>query len=177
MANVRLKFAKKALAKEMFRKAEAYQTELLVTYAENEIERIGDDISVAPTRNGLDRTGNLLDSLCWGVCKNGTLVKSGYYRTEEAFEDSHLHEYSNPMGEAVNGHAMAQTFLASYKPQVKKGWEVFFAVVAPYWGYWEQGFEHPSGMMFQWQVMTSHFDVVKRDLAPSRVTFHNYIPT
>ena len=151
----------------------ALQTELLVDYATREIQLIGNDISVFPHANNLDRTGNLLDSLCWGVYYDGNRKKSGYYRASQASEISHLHEYSRPMGKAVSGHYFAQQFIQSYKKKKKKGWEVFFAVLAPYWGYWETGFES-FGKELRWQVMTRHFDIVKNDLKPSNVTFHIY---
>ena len=149
------------------------QTNRLIAYAESEIKSIGNDISVAQTRNNLDRTGNLLDSLCFAVYYNGKLQKHGYYRSREALEDSALHEWSRPTGESVDGHLLAQNFIAQYRPK-ENGWEVFFAVLAPYWGYWEKGFviTH-TGTHFEWAVMTSHLDTVKQDLAPSDVRLRN----
>ena len=167
-------FPKKQIEKQMFAKMSALQTERLVDYAMQEIQQIGNDISVYPHANNLDRTGNLLDSLCWGVYYNGSHRRSGFYRNLSASEVSHLHEYSRPMGEAVSGHYMAQQFIRRYKPSNEKGWEVFFAVLAPYWGYWETGFSTRSGKELKWQVMTRHFDVVSRDLKPSNVTFNIY---
>jgi len=167
----------KRLANALFAQAARVQTQKLITYAEQEIERIGDSMAVCPTTNQLDRTGNLLDSVCWLLCYEGRLQKFGYYRPATAIEDSHLHEYSKPMGMSVNGHHMAQQFIATYKATSTKGWELVFAVVAPYWGYWEKGFTHRrSGHRFQWQVMTQQYDQVRSDLTPSRVSFHNYIP-
>ena len=166
-------FPQKSIEKRIFSKMSALQTELLVDYATREIQLIGNDISVFPHANNLDRTGNLLDSLCWGVYYNGNRKKSGYYRASQASEISHLHEYSRPMGKAVSGHYFAQQFIQSYKPTNEKGWEIFFAVLAPYWGYWETGFES-FGKELRWQVMTRHFDIVKNDLKPSNVTFHIY---
>lgn len=167
-------FPKKAIEKQIFSKMSALQTEMLINYATNEIQLIGNDISVFPHANNLDRTGNLLDSLCWAVYYNGNRKKSGYYRPMQAMEVSHLHEYSRPMGEAVSGHYMAQQFIQRYKPTNDKGWELFFAVLAPYWGYWETGFQTRSGKELRWQVMTRHYDVVSRDLNPANVTFHIY---
>ncbi len=170
-------FPSKQIEKQIFKQIAKEQTERLIAYAQQEIKRIGNDISVYPNANMLDRTGNLLDSLCWIVCYDGKVNRFGYYRATTAFEESHLHEYSNPMGEAVNGRVMAQRFIASYSPPSNKGWNIAFAVLAPYWGYWEKGFTHPaSGEFFQWQVMTHHYDIVKSDLAPTRVTLHTYIP-
>ena len=173
----KVKFDAFGVVKEILSKTEEEQTRRLIAYAKEEIQRIGDDISVFPRANSLDRTGNLLDSLCWGVFYKGSLKGFGYYREEQADEDSFLHEYSRPKGMSVNGHFMASQFIANYEPDIIRGWEVFFAVVAPYWGYWEEGFTHPiSNDFFQWQVMTNHYDVVKKDLAPSKVEFNTYIP-
>lgn len=153
------------------------QTARLIAYAQMEVKRIGNDISVAATRHNLDRTGNLLDSLCWGVCYEGSVKKYGYYRGSTAFEDSNLHEWSNPMGESVNGYYMASQFIASYQPKLSNGWEVFWAVLAPYWGYWEAGFTlKKSQITYRWEVMTEHYDTVTKDLHPAKVTFNNYIP-
>lgn len=167
-------FPQKAIERQIFKKMSDLQTERLIEYAMYEIKQIGNDISVFPHANNLDRTGNLLDSLCWGVYFNGDRKKSGYYRAQAASEVSHLHEYSRPMGESVSGHYSAQRFIQGYKPTNEKGWEVFFAVLAPYWGYWETGFSLRSGKELRWQVMTRHYDIVSRDLKPSNVTFNIY---
>ena len=178
MNGVKVKFDSKKLQEALFKQLSLEQTTRLIAYAKEQIQSIGDDISVAPTTNNLDRTGNLLDSLCWGVYYNATLKDYGYYRTESATEDSYLHEFSRPKGMLVNGHNLAQNFIATYTPTTTKGWEVFFAVLAPYWGYWEKGFSMLiTGMKFRWQVMAHHWDKVKRDLQPSNVTFRNYIPS
>lgn len=169
-------FPANAIKKNILKMVVKEQTERLILYAEERIKKIGDDISVAQTRHNLDRTGNLLDSVCWGVCYGGKLKKYGYYRNETAYEDSHLHEYSRPMGEVVNGREKASMFIAQYKPKIHNGWEVFFAVLAPYWGYWETGFTHPSGREFHWFVMTSHYDSIASDLKPSAVRFNIYKP-
>lgn len=173
----KVKFDRTKLVNQMFARLEKVQTERLIGYAQAEMQKIGDYISDYPSDNNLDRTGNLLDSLCWAVFFNGNLKKFGYYRGESAVEDSHLHEYSRPMGESVNGHFMAQQFIANYTPR-QRGWELFLAVLAPYWGYWEKGFEHiGNGNFYQWQVMTNHYDNVKQDLKPSEVTFNTYRPS
>lgn len=170
-------FDSNALVKKMFARLEREQTARLVEYAKAEIIRIGNDISVAPTSNNLDRTGNLLDSLCWAVYFDGKLSKFGYYRKATAIEDSHLHEYSKPMGESVNGHVLAQNFISAYVPQ-QSGWELFFAILAPYWGYWEEGFTHIlNGRFYNWQVMAEHYDSVKNDLKPCNVRFNTYRPS
>ena len=171
-----MKFNAKKFGNDLLSQIVREQNKRLVVYATEEMQRIGNDISVADTKNNLDRTGNLLDSLCYAVFYNGKRQKIGYYRSETAIEDSHLHEYSNPKGPSVNGHFLAKQFITSYKPK-DSGWEVFFAVLAPYWGYWEKGFTHPiSNQFYQWQVMTHHFDVVKAELEPAKVTFETYMP-
>lgn len=163
------------MAKQLIKPLEKEQTLRLIAYAEREVEAIGDDISVYPFANNMDRTGNLLDSLCWGVFFKGDLKKMGYYRPQEAIEDSHLHEWSRPMGMSVNGHFMAQQFLAQYHG-FPDGWEVIFAILAPYWGYWEKGHVNVgNGQLQRWHVMTRHYDIVGRDLSPADVTFHIYV--
>ena len=162
----------------LFNAISSEQTKRLVDYAEVKIKSIGDSISSYSSRHNMDRTGNLLDSLCWVVYRNGKQSGHGYYRAEQAYEDSNLHEWSNPMGESVNGHFLAQQFIATYKPKMQNGWEIFFAVLAPYWGYWEKG--HPnkrSGKTQKWSVMAMHYDVIKQDLTPASVTFHTYKPS
>ncbi len=178
LRKARVIFPSKKVERELFKQLATEQTRRLIAYAEQEIERIGNDISAYQDANHLDRTGNLLDSLCWVVCYEGKVKKSGYYRAQEAVEESHLHEFSRPMGEDVMGRLRASQFISSYQPTITRGWEVAFAILAPYWGYWEEGFSMPYGTKKpQWQVMTRHYDVVKKDLSPSKVKFHNYIPS
>lgn len=174
----KLNFRKKQWGKEVEKAFSAIQTKRLIAYAENQIDAIGDSISLYQSTNRMDRTGNLLDSLCWAVYFNGSLKSFNYYRNESAWGDSHLHEWAKPMGDVVNGHVMAQNFIATYQPTTQKGWEMFFAVLAPYWGYWEQGHVNvKSGQFQQWSVMTQYYDVIKQDLSPTKVTFSNYIPS
>ena len=171
-------FQGKKWGKEVMKQIVALQTQRLIAYADNMIESIGSSIMAYASPNNMDRTGNLLDSLCYCVYYNGDAKKRGYFRGETAVGDSHLHEWDNPMGMSVNGHVMAQNFLATYNPQTKKGWEIFFAIAAPYWGYWEKGHRNVKSEQYQkWAVMTQHFDVVKQDLTPMNTTFHTYIPS
>ena len=154
------------------------QSQRLATYAIGKTESIGNSINAYMSANNMDRTGNLLDSLCWAVFRDGKLEKFGFYRPQQESGDSHLHEWSRPMGKSVNGHVLAQNFIATYKPKTTKGWEVFLATLAPYWGYWEKGHVNiASGDTQKWEVMTMHYDVVKQDLTPARVTFDTYIPS
>ena len=173
----KVKFNAKAWGKSVLDMLVKTNTDRLIAYAEKRIQIIGASIEGYNSRNHMDRTGNLLDSLCWFVLYNGGLKKYGLYRSPEAVEESHLHEWSKPMGESVNGHVRALSFIKSYTPTTTSGWEVVFAVLAPYWGYWEKGHVNVrSGQVQKWQVMTQQYDVVTQDLAPMKVTFHNYVP-
>ena len=175
------------------------QTELLVEYATNKIIEIGDYIQTAPTINQMDRTGHLLNSLCWGVSFQGKLVDSGFYRnavthkkrpygwnpdgTHKYTDKSELHEWSPDISEEVNGRKLAKEYLKSYGNNGARGWRVFFAILAPYWGYWEKGFRfklnprsEDSGYGFmQFAVMTYFYDQVRRDLKPARVRFRSSV--
>ena len=136
----------------------------------------------------MDRTGNLLDSLCWGVSYQGKLVDSGFYRPQSARTESHLHEWFS--GDVkylipVSGHSLAQKYIQKYGNNGTKGWRVFFAILAPYWGYWEKGFNMKSGggasgipgstKFVQFAVMTQFYDRIKEDLRPARTRFRTSV--
>lgn len=162
----------KQLKKELWEYSTEYQTALFTEYAEREIRRVGDMMLSYNGANHLDRTGHLLNSLCWGVSFDGVLKASGFYREPiinarvdkwgqkrgkgmSGGFDSYLHEYfDSSQQEHVNGRKLAEEFLKSYSGKSKK-WTVFFAVLAPYWGYWEGGFRHvKSNRRMQFQVMS-----------------------
>lgn len=180
--------------------AEAYaiplQTEKLIEYAKNKIRLIGDAIQLYNSKNHMDRTGNLLNSLCWGVAYRGEVKGSGFYRDENTqFKGlngssiSFLHEFFRNDQEEVNGRKMAEEFIKSFKG-TSKGWSLFIAVLAPYWGYWESGFtmkfgfeEDEDGNMrttqrrfMQFQVMTHVFDDVRMAMKPAKTDFSVYVP-
>lgn len=180
------------------------QNKRLIAYAQDEIIKLGAAINSLPTKNNMDDKGNLLDSLCWGVCYSGNLVGSGFYRAQVATMPSELHAYSTlavleggarrkwkdlynadiqkarslqesnfsytTASEPVNGHALAQDFIDKFAKKSKEGqWTVFFAILAPYWGYWEQGHNNRLARRFlRFQVMTEFFDQVKQDLKPAK---------
>ena len=168
------------------------QTNKLAEYAKEEIEILGSRISAYNGAHHMDRTGNLLNSLCWIVTYNGKIQRSGYYR-EEMYHSSglfrtsssYLHEFFYNDMEEVNGRAMAQNFTKSYKGR-NKGWSVVFAILAPYWGYWESGFVMKSGggnspipkstRFMQFQVMTHIFDDVRMALKPAETHLTVYVP-
>lgn len=173
------------------------QNSRLVEYAKNKIQEIGDKIQTYHSANHMDRTGQLLDSLVWGVSYQGKLVDGGFYREAKAKHESYLHEWFS--GDVkylipVNGRQLAQDYLEKYGNNGAKGWKVFFAILAPYWGYWEEGFTlihggsinpnaRKNGMLqkgytgvrgatfTQFAVMTQFYDEIKNDLKPARVRF------
>lgn len=159
------------------------QTENLIDYAENRIQTIGNEIASINSRNNMDRTGNLLDSLCWGLVYNGKLVGKGFYRPQKASKESFLHELlGKDIAELypVYGHGLAEQFIQRFakRNDSGRGWRVFFAVLAPYWGYWEAG--HRNILLhhrIKFSVMAENYDAVKADLKPAKVTFHTYVPT
>lgn len=179
------------------------QSASFVEYAKNKIQEIGDYIiSNAESENHMDRTGHLLNSLCWGVSYDGKLLKSGFYRNAVLHKrrakgwqgnkrvytnESNLHEWADPSVSAmfpVVGRQLAKDYLQSYGNNGSRGWRVFFAILAPYWGYWEKGFRFkmnpnvdssPHGFM-QFAVMTHFYDEVRRDLKPARTRFRVSVP-
>lgn len=174
----RLKFQAAKWRKAIEKSVVSEQTTRLIDYAENEIRTIGLIINTRSGGHHMDRTGNLLSSLCWMVFFNGKKSAHGYYRDSAATETSNLHEWQTPKGIEVNGRQMAKEFISSYKPTTTKGWEICFATVAPYWGYWEEGHKNiKTGKIQKWAIMTQRFDKIQRDLTPASVSFHNYIPS
>ena len=75
---------------------------------------------------------------------------------------------------------MAQNYIQRYGSagSGNKTWRVFFAILAPYWGYWEKGFNLKTGggssdlprkeRFIQFSVMTEFYDSIKNDLKPAR---------
>lgn len=167
-------FDAKAIEKQIYESVKPSIDTFLVEYAKNKIVQIGKAIQSYHSRNHMDRTGNLLNSLCWGVSYNGDLLDSGFYREETINDEmgidhdgeSFMHElwrdykYAYP----VDGRAMAEAFLQRSQPSTK-GWRVFFAILAPYWGYWESGHKNVMTDKFEkFAVMTHIYDEVKREL-------------
>lgn len=159
------------LKKAIFNDIASKQTERLIEYAETKIQAIGKKFQA------WEDTGNLLDSLCWGVFYKSNRVKMGYYRNAMANDVSILHEYSPSISEYVNGRALAQEFMKSYNPD-SNGWVVVFAVLAPYWGYWEAGhYNIPWKTHVKFRVMATFYDEVRNELKPPcRFTFEVGVP-
>ena len=181
------------------KEAEAYaiplQTEKLIEYAKEEIMKLGKKIQEYHSQNHMDRTGNLLNSLCWGVCCQGKMKGSGFFR-EETLQDkgmdrntsSFLHEFFDN-AEEFKGRQMAEEFIENYKGYTE-GWTIFFAILAPYWGYWEGGFTMKTGLkqdeqghwhftkrlFMHHQAMTYVYDDVRMDLKPKTKHISVYVP-
>lgn len=186
-------FNAKQMAADMMKVLVTEQTERLIDYAEKEIKKLGDMIASYNGANGLDRTGNLLNSLCWGVTYDGKVEGSGFYRNPkvgtrinrwgqergmgvQGGTDSFLHEYFLDDAELVLGREFAEEYLNSVGGKSHK-WTVFFAILAPYWGYWESGFTQiKTGRRMQFQVMTHIFDDVRIDLKPAKTHLTVYVP-
>lgn len=176
------------------------QNARLIAYAKEKIQEIGNRISSYHSRHHMDDTGNLLDSLCWGVSYDGKPIASGFYRSQKATQAALMHGWSlvefregsgkqkwdyenkikNPFsemhaGESVWGHQRAAEYLERAGAKSKAGqWKVFFAILAPYWGYWEKGFNMklPKGgsVFLQFSVMAETYDTVKGELKPMRTS-------
>lgn len=193
MSNSVVVFDSKALAKDIFNNLVPYQTNLLIEYAMAEIKKLGDRIASYNGANGLDRTGNLLNSLCWGVTYDGALKASGFYREEthkkrtnrkgderglgrQGGNDSFLHEFFGNDAELVEGRKLAKEYLQNVRGKANK-WTVFFAILAPYWGYWESGFRMvTTNKRMQFQAMIYVFDDVRKDLKPAKTNITIYRP-
>ena len=170
------------------------QTARLISYARKTIEEIGNEIQ----SRGFDRTGNLLNSLCWGVSYNGKLVDYGFFTDGNTRGESYLHEWSfvewkdrgawssqfpswikSDASEEVHGRELAENYIQKYGNDGSNGWKVFWAILAPYWGYWEKGFNLRHGFgakrssFRQFVVMANVRDKVKSDIKPARkIYFH-----
>lgn len=170
------------------------QTNRLIEYAKDQMQKIGEMIQSYPKAHHMDDTGNLLDSLCWGVSYDGKLVEGGFFREPQASYPSYLHgrsyvQFKNKdkrslfygqwdemdAGEPVYGHQIASNYINKYGGKCPSGqWKVFVAILAPYWGYWEKGFNMKGkhGSTFQrFIVMSQFYDRIKQDLKPARVRF------
>lgn len=167
------------MAEQMMANAVAEQNRRLVEYAKSKIRLIGDAIQLYNSRNHMDRTGNLLDSLCWCVSYKGKVVESGFYRDQMATKLSYLHEWFHNNTEPVGGHVLASNFLKQMSNLGHSGWRIFFAILAPYWGYWEKGFNFKgkNGTKFlQFKVMSEFYDMASEDLKPAKVTIKSEYP-
>ena len=173
------------------------QNRRLIAYAENKIVEIGDKIKSYNSKHNMDRTGNLLNSLCWGVSYQGKLIGSGFYRDATTrgawigdgyYSTSFLHEFFGSQVFTmypVNGRQLAEEYIQRNGNTGSRGWKVFFAILAPYWGYWEEGFTLIHGFSTnsartfygathkRFAVMAQFYDKVRKDLKPAKKYYFN----
>ncbi len=195
MKESRVIFNAEGLKKELYEKLVNVQTNNLIEYAIKSVQEIGNTIS----RNRMDDKGNLLDSLCWGVAYKGKLIACGFYRNKAAKDPSYLHEWfsattrskEDPYDkheeipweslpdspEPIVGHALAVDYISKHgADKSDNGWRVWFAICAPYWGFWEKGFtmRHWNGTRSfeRFSVMSNFYDKVSRDLKPATTKIH-----
>ena len=170
-------FDPKSLEKRLFDHWVGEQIERLIKYAEDKVVQIGVRINSYHRAHHMDRTGNLLNSLCWGVAYNNKLYKYGFFRDGAEKGESFMHErYADYMyAFPVHGRALAEQFIkSSGKMTGANRFRVFFAILAPYWGYWEKGFKmkYKGGSTFmQFSVMAEIYDQVTSELSPAEVKF------
>lgn len=193
MKKSKVKFNKASFCKELTINLVDLQTQLFIDYAEERIRLIGDAIQLYNSRHHFDRTGNLLNSLCWGVAYSGRLKASGFYRDARVksysvgktqSSQSFLHEFFAKYREAyeVDGRYLAERFTKSQGHASGQGyWRVWFAILAPYWGYWEKGFNMKShfgnrSRRLQFSVMAEFHDKVTEELSPANVKFEVFVP-
>lgn len=177
----------------------AFNNSRLVTYAKMTILEIGYKIMSYHSKHNMDRTGNLLNSLCWGVSYKGQLIESGFFRDavhntvrigDDITSESFLHEWFRAEKYAfpVDGRQLAEEYIRKVGGTGSTGWKVFFAILAPYWGYWEKGFTMKHGFstngnfmgasFMKFSVMAEVYDKVKKDLKPARKYYFNVsVPT
>lgn len=182
-----VKFNASALKSVILNNLVQEQTNRLIDYAEKTIIEIGNTIKSYHSANHMDRTGNLLNSLCWGVAYNNELKASGFYRNANSTKLSYLHErYEERYAYPVDGHAEAERYIRQYGKLGSGGgcWRVWFAILAPYWGYWEEGFTMRSGgngsiprssKFLQFAVMSHFYDSIGKDLKPAKVTIKVHV--
>lgn len=172
------------------------QTARFVAYAKEKVKSIGEKIMSYNSKNHMTDTGNLLDSLYWGVSYNGQMVQMGFFSSKIANRDSYLHAWlkdPEDIGELypVNGRMFAYQHAERYgnNEQNQGKWKVWFAILAPYWGYWENGFNmkrriHVKGgedygipayttSFMRFAVMAEFYDVVNNELKPARVRYRH----
>jgi hypothetical protein len=182
-----INFNAEAIKAKILESAVEEQSKRLVEYAKKEIIKIGDRINTYSSANHMDRTGNLLNSLVWGVCYNGKLVERGFYRNADSTEESYNHEWFDADTRSmfpVDGHEMARKFSSEYARRSGKGWKIFFAILAPYWGDWERGFTMRTGggesnipvrtRFMQFKVMSHAYDDIRMELKPMQIHISVY---
>ena len=174
----KVKFNAKKTQQAMIKKVVQEQTNRLVSYAEEQIVLMGNELIEKMRGKPSDRTHNMLNSLVWVVYYNGKESKHGYYRkSASANGKAFLHELGeDPI--PVNGRQLAKQFLNTYQPREKHGWEIVWAVLAPYYAYWEQGHDNIFyGKFVKFDMMTQRYDHIKNKLgSQANVTIEINVP-
>lgn len=165
LTKTKVKINTKKLYNTLLKETTEKQTFNLIEYAKEETKNIGDMIKTYSGGHHMDDTGNLLDSLCWGVSYKGKLEGFGFYREKKASEVSFLHAWSERTV-PVDGRAFAEEYIQKYATSYQKGWRIFWGIFAPYWGYWEYGFKMKGNKMtrLRFHVMTQRYDEIKKKL-------------
>lgn len=152
----------------------AQQNANLIEYAKKRVIEIGDRIQSTGYR--MDRTGNLLDSLCWFVAYDAKIVDGGFYRAAVATRDSYMHELFKEDYKSmfpVHGRKLANMFIKNWGSKYKDAWCVAYAILAPYWGYWEVGHKNVLTRHFErFAIMAEFHDKAQNDLQPMVVEFY-----
>lgn len=189
MMKTTIKFDANALKRELFDNLAENQTQRLIAYAKSTCEKIGNRILQYNRANHLDRTGNLLNSLCWSVAFNNENKGYGFFREPvlrnkgiEGTSSSFLHEKdANYEAFEVDGRALAQSYIDKWGKYTYNGWRMFIAILAPYWGYWEEGFtmknRYGAETFTRFQVMTQIYDQIVQDLRPANTKIKVYVDT
>ena len=73
MRKSQVHFNTKTLENVIFKNLVPEQTRRLVAYAKDTVQQIGNTIKAYHSAHNMDKTGNLLNSLCWGVSYRGKL--------------------------------------------------------------------------------------------------------
>lgn len=159
----KVKFNGKKLQEALMKKAVKVQTQRLIDYAMSEVTKMGDALIVSANGKPSDRTHNMINSLVWAVYYNGKMSKKGFYRKSSSTKgESSLHELGKPESVPVNGRQLAKEFLNTYRPNETQGWEIVWAVLAPYYAYWEEGHQNVFLSKFvKFDMMTQRYDAIK----------------
>lgn len=190
-------FDANAMVASMMKTATEEQTRRLIAYAKDKVRLIGDAIQLYNSKHHFDRTGNLLNSICWGVAYSARLIDYGFYREaniksyntgrRDETSQSFLHEFFREKeAYEVDGRYLAERFIKKYGRNSAQGWwRVWFAILAPYWGYWEEGFTMKRGggmsgipqtsSFMKFSVMSEFHDKVERELSPAKVKLDVFV--
>lgn len=174
----KVKFNANKFRETIMKKIVKEQTERLVAYAQEEIVKMGESLSKKMAGKPSDRTHNMLNSLVWAVFYDGKQAKHGYYRQSASTRGtSYLHEIGHEPIE-INGRELARHFLMTYQPNVSNGWEIVWAVLAPYYAYWEEGHKNTFyGKFVKFDMMTQRYDHIRNTLGDlAKVTIEIDVP-